>query len=58
MPRFDLVTRDELAAMLRVKPYTIYLWEKDKGLPVVLYAGRKLYDIVQIEKWFAARYEQ
>ena len=44
--------------MLRVKPYTIYLWEKDKGLPVVLFAGRHLYDMVQVAKWFAKRYEQ
>lgn len=52
----DYLTRDELAAELRVTPRTIIRWQaQPNGLPYVEMGGRTLYRRQSILSWLEGR---
>ena len=52
----DLISRDELAAVLDVTPRTLSRYENQPdGLPSVLIGWRKFYRYESVRKWLAQR---
>jgi hypothetical protein len=57
MRKYDLLTRADLARILRVTPDTIWERERYHWLPVVVFGGRlKLYAIEAVSQWLEEIY--
>jgi len=55
MPSDELLTADEVAAMLRIKPATIRKWRAERRIPFVKLNGAVRFKRADIEKWIDER---
>jgi len=51
-PENDIMTLEEVAGYLRLKPQTIYLWAQEKKLPAVKLGKEWRFRRSIIDKWF------
>ena len=48
----DIMTLEEVAAYLRVKPQTIYTWAQDKKIPAAKLGKEWRFKKTMIDEWF------
>ena len=51
-PENDIMTLEEIAAYLRLKPQTIYLWAQEKKIPAAKLGKEWRFRRSVVDKWF------
>lgn len=51
-PENDIMTLEEVAEYLRLKPQTIYLWAQEKKIPAAKLGKEWRFKRSMIDKWF------
>lgn len=54
-PLQGYVTREQLAAVYKVAPTTIAIWQRRDALPYTRVGTQPLYKLVDVEAWHVAR---
>jgi excisionase family DNA binding protein len=58
MPENEIMTLEELAAYLKVKPQTIYTWAQEKKIPAAKLGKEWRFKKSIIDEWFNQHFDE